>query len=171
MPLLRALLVLGSVVAAHPALKLEVREPITSRVGNIHVTVDEAIKGPVRYTYGNCDAASAESADHVISISEAQSSHRLVWVVPEDAPSDGCISSWNASGDLVGRSDAVKLHHQWRRRSQKRCKSNKKSQVNHYRGSTDKLQQALILAMVVASTPMAHGLKVSMLSRIKSQVL
>lgn len=123
MTLLRPLLVLGSLVAAHPAaLKLEVREPITSRVGNVHVTVDSSVQGAVRYTYGACDSSSPELAHHTVSVSELRGSHRLVWVVPKDAPSAGCVSSWTESGDLLGRSDSITLDHQWKRRAQRRCK-------------------------------------------------
>ncbi|KAF6826931.1 l-amino acid oxidase [Colletotrichum plurivorum] len=112
----------GSALAAASGLplKLETRSAVTSRVSNVHLSVREPVEGPVTFTYGSCRGVSLDDAHHTIVESEVKDSERLVWVLPEDAETDGCISAWNSSGSLVGRSEPQTLHHSWKRRAQKR---------------------------------------------------
>ncbi|TDZ33090.1 L-amino-acid oxidase [Colletotrichum spinosum] len=108
------------VAASGLPLKLETRSAVTSRVSNIHLTIEEPLDGTVTFTYGSCRGVSLEDSHHIIAKSEVRDSQRLVWVLPEDANSDGCISAWSVSGSLVGRSEPQTLHHNWKRRVQKR---------------------------------------------------
>lgn len=116
--------VAGSALAAASGLpmKLETRSAVTSRVSNIHITLEEPIEETVTFTYGSCRGASMRDAHHTIVKSEVRDSQRLVWVLPEDAATDGCISAWGVSGELKGRSEPQTLHHKWKRRALKRCK-------------------------------------------------
>ncbi|EGO61010.1 hypothetical protein NEUTE1DRAFT_76687 [Neurospora tetrasperma FGSC 2508] len=95
----------NSAVTAPLPLKLETRSSLNSRLSNIHVERSASVEGAVSYTYGSCQARREEEAHH--SISQPTDAHhdRLVWVIPENVQSDGCISAWSrANGRLVGRS-------------------------------------------------------------------
>ncbi|KAL0935707.1 L-amino-acid oxidase [Colletotrichum truncatum] len=115
--------VAGSALAAASGLplKLETRSAVTSRVSNIHLTIEEPLEGAVTFTYGSCRGISLDDAHHTIAKSEVRNSQRLVWVLPENAYSEGCISAWGSSGSLIGRSEPQTLHHSWKRRAQKRA--------------------------------------------------
>lgn len=114
--------VAGSAVVAASGLpmKLELRSPVTSRVSNIHISLTESIEEPITFTYGSCQDSAVHASHHTIIKSEVRDSQRLVWVLPEDAFSDGCVSAWSDSGELKGRSEPQTLHHSWKRRVQKR---------------------------------------------------
>lgn len=102
-------------------MKLELRSPVTSRVSNIHISLTESIEEPITFTYGSCQDSSVDASHHTIIKSEVRDSQRLVWLLPENAFSDGCVSAWSASGELKGRSEPQTLHHNWKRRVQKKC--------------------------------------------------
>ncbi|KAH8203399.1 hypothetical protein TruAng_002383 [Truncatella angustata] len=107
LPLSLALLtsqVLGSPVSSLPV-KLETKSRLDSHLANIHLRFDESIDGEVTYTYGTCLAKERRDAHHVVGRSTS-SHHRLVWKIPRDVATDGCISAWDSTGSLVGRSDA-----------------------------------------------------------------
>ena len=116
-------LVAGSalVVASELPMKLELRSAVTSRVSNIHISLTEPIEEPITFTYGSCQDSSMGTSHHTIVKSEVRDSQRLVWLLPEDAFSNGCVAAWSASGELKGRSEPQTLHHNWKRRAQKRC--------------------------------------------------
>ncbi|KAG6356355.1 hypothetical protein INS49_015743 [Diaporthe citri] len=85
-------LVAGSALVAASGLpmKLELRSP-------------ESIEEPITFTYGSCQDSSVDASHHTIIKSEVRDSQRLVWLLPEDAFSDGCVSAWSVSGELKGR--------------------------------------------------------------------
>ncbi|KAK2039422.1 flavin-containing amine oxidoreductase [Colletotrichum somersetense] len=114
--------VAGSALAAASGLpmKLETRSAVSSRVSNVHIGLEKPVNETVTFTYGSCRGVSLDDAHHTISKTEVRDSQRLVWVLPEDASSEGCISAWGASGTLLGRSEPQTLHHNWKRRVQKR---------------------------------------------------
>ncbi|KAK1964605.1 flavin-containing amine oxidoreductase [Colletotrichum sublineola] len=114
--------VAGSALAAASGLpmKLETRSAVSSRVSNVHISLEKPLNETVTFTYGSCRGVSLDDAHHTISKTEVRDSQRLVWVLPEDASSDECISAWSASGKLLGRSEPQTLHHNWKRRVQKR---------------------------------------------------
>ncbi|KAK0648152.1 flavin-containing amine oxidoreductase [Cercophora newfieldiana] len=109
-------------VAGSLPVQIETRTPVTSRVANLHLSLDRLIEGDITFTYGPCSHNSPETAHHVVARSDGASSHskRLVWIVPEDASSGGCISAWNTKSILVGRSDPQVLHKRHQRRAAKR---------------------------------------------------
>lgn len=137
-----AALALGHLASSAPPvvvpslpIRLETRTALSSRAANIHVSYDRAVDGLVEFTYGSCAGpqdlrrADSQSHHHVIgrhlsSTAAAAAPHRLVWVIPEDAPAGGCISAWSSGagdddseGVLLGRSEPQALAP---RRSRKR---------------------------------------------------
>lgn len=98
---------LGFLVGSTFALPLilETRTALHTRVANIHVEYKEALQGDVLYTYGSCDSNSDREAYHTVARNAHGKPHRLVWIIPRDAKSGGCISAWSQDGVLVGRSE------------------------------------------------------------------
>lgn len=104
-------------VSPYPV-RLETRTDLNSRAANIHVSFDKLVEGLVDFTYGSClDKRQADSHQIIARHTPSGASHRLVWVIPEHAVSGGCISAWDSTGSLVGRSEAQQLASQ---RSRKR---------------------------------------------------
>ena len=104
-------------------LRLETRKSLNSRLSNIHVERREPVQDSVSYTYGSCLSASEQESHHTIGESNDSSHDRLVWIIPSDVTSDGCISAWSRStGRLLGRSDKqhFDFHTMERRRNMKR---------------------------------------------------
>lgn len=105
-----SLLVSGASCAPYAPLPvhLETRSEIDSRVANVHVTFNEPVEGELTYTYGrHCSSAGTHQirdAHHTVARSSNAES-RLVWLMPKDAESGGCLSAWDSNGKLVGRSD------------------------------------------------------------------
>ncbi|KAG8158336.1 hypothetical protein KVR01_012097 [Diaporthe batatas] len=98
--------------------RLETRTNLNSRAANVHVSFDKRVEGTVGFTYGSClDQRQTNSHQVIARHTPSGVSHRLVWVIPENAVSGGCISAWDSTGTLVGRSEAQQLASQ---RSRKR---------------------------------------------------
>lgn len=114
-------------VSPHPV-RLETRTALSSRAANIHVSYDGPVDDLIELTYGACSDRRRADAHHVVgrhaapspspsassSASEPRAphhqSHRLVWVIPEDALAGGCLSAWSAgTGALLGRSAPQEL--------------------------------------------------------------
>ncbi|KAG5919332.1 hypothetical protein E4U53_004004, partial [Claviceps sorghi] len=92
-------------------IKLEFREDLNSELANIHVLNARGVAGVVAFTYGSCTSGSQQDSHHEIASAEINARDaRLVWIVPDDAPSPGCVSAWNGSDELVGRSRAQDLY-------------------------------------------------------------
>lgn len=118
---LAAGLLIASAQADNP-IRLETRSRLTSRVANIHVDYDLPVEDSVAFTYGDCESEREDETHHSISRrlegGDAGKSHRLVWVMPREAESGGCLSAWDESGGLLGRSDPQDLsqaHAMWKR--------------------------------------------------------
>jgi hypothetical protein len=100
-------------VATSSALRIETRSVLNSRVANVHVDYEDHADGPVTFTYGPCDSQSQDEADHLVARSNSDlstNSRRLVWVLPRDVSSGGCISAWSQNSELLGRSVAQQVH-------------------------------------------------------------
>jgi hypothetical protein len=98
-------------------LRLETRSALNSRLTNIHLEYLEPVEGLVSFTYGSCYSPGAHESHHVIGRSQHSSHDRLVWIIPDDVFSGGCISAWSASGALLGRSEEQHFKIKNRRRS------------------------------------------------------
>ncbi|KAI7781487.1 l-amino acid oxidase [Diaporthe eres] len=104
-------------ISPHPV-RLETRTELNSRAANIHVSYDRVVEGLIEFTYGSCLDKKQTDSHHVIARhNPSGASHRLVWVIPEDTFAGGCISAWDDTGSLVGRSETQQLASQ---RSRKR---------------------------------------------------
>ncbi|KAK4450492.1 L-amino-acid oxidase [Podospora aff. communis PSN243] len=110
-------------VAGNLPVQIETRSPVTSRLANLHLSFDRLVEGDITFTYGLCSHGTSQHAHHVVGRADGATSHskRLVWIVPEDASSGGCISAWNTDGILVGRSEPQFLHKRHKRRAEKRA--------------------------------------------------
>lgn len=93
------------------SLELEVRAEITSRLISIHVLQSKYVSGLTSFTYGACEAKSEQDSHHIIGRIECTTSDsRLVCIIPQNAPTDGCISAWNKDDTLAGRSPPQNLY-------------------------------------------------------------
>jgi hypothetical protein len=117
--------ILGGVAAAAVALpvQLETRSAVTSRLANVHLSAARSVEYPISVTYGSCTSPFIQDVHHVLgkihgSISD---STRLVWVLPEDTESGGCLSAWTTPGTLVGRSGPQMVQNLQKRRAEKRA--------------------------------------------------
>ncbi|ROT39642.1 L-amino-acid oxidase [Sodiomyces alkalinus F11] len=115
----------AAAVSAAPApsdlpVKLETRSQTRSRVANVHVTLERQVDGPLSFAYGPCAANELRDVHHTVVESEVEDGQRLVWLVPEDADSNGCLTAWSRDGTLVGRSEPQLLEHRWKRRLRRR---------------------------------------------------
>ncbi|KAI5860302.1 flavin-containing amine oxidoreductase [Durotheca rogersii] len=95
--------------ASQLPVKLETRSELDSRLANVHVSFEAPLGGVVTYTYGRCDSTQLHEAHHTIFRGAGGNDSRLVWILPDDAGSDGCISAWDERGSLVGRSEPQRL--------------------------------------------------------------
>lgn len=91
-------------------LRLQTRSTLNTRLANVHVDYDTPVEGSITFTYGLCDAGIEQDAHHVVARNSHGLPHRLIWVIPKDAQSGGCVSAWSESGDLVGRSGPQRFH-------------------------------------------------------------
>lgn len=106
-------LALGQAVRAAPSepslpIRLETRAFLNTHLANVHLMFDEPVDDLIKYTYGSCSSIGERDVHHAVG--QGYSSHdRLVWVMPEDVTSGGCISAWSSSGALLGRSEKQQL--------------------------------------------------------------
>src|SRR6266516_1303617 len=121
LPLLVVLATLLVATAKSLSVTLETRRPLDSRLANIHVAYSHSSPSEVLFTYGSCSSLSPLAAHHQVARSTDLHHDRLVWRIPENAPVEGCLSAWNAEGELVGRSEPQ--HLRLRRRRVKRAYS------------------------------------------------
>ncbi|TVY85261.1 L-amino-acid oxidase [Lachnellula suecica] len=108
-------------------------------IANIHVTYNLLISGHLSLHYGSCDPSqmSPDSHHHLIGRTAvgdhplarrhvehpSQRPERFVWIVPANAPSDGCLIAYSGS-DLLGRSAPVLVKHKKSRRDVLRKRDN-----------------------------------------------
>ncbi|KAK4216938.1 L-amino-acid oxidase [Rhypophila decipiens] len=97
-------------------LKLEVKHQVASRLSNIHISnLDDKGQTEIRklrITFGSCESRSVQDAHHVVAdidVLPLTRPSRLVWVLPPQLESDGCLSAWDASGVLRGQSERQKV--------------------------------------------------------------
>ena len=99
---------------------LETRAALDSRLANVHLAFDDLIEGLIQFTYGSCESKSADEAHHTIGHGLHTGTERLVWIIPEDVFSGGCLAAWSETGNLLGRSSPQDLQIKSRKRSLKR---------------------------------------------------
>ena len=91
-------------------LKLAVKIPLDSRSANVHIDRASNSVHPFTVSYGGCQSPSSQhETHHIVSTVTDPGSDRLVWILPDDIPTDGCLSAWSAQHELVGRSEPLKV--------------------------------------------------------------
>lgn len=104
-------------VTSYP-IHLETRSELNSKAANIHVSIDRVVEDIISFTYGSCSDRRQADSHHLISRhAPSGTTDRLVWLIPEDAYSGGCVSAWSGEGVLLGRSKPQQIASQ---RSRKR---------------------------------------------------
>ncbi|KAK4178764.1 putative L-amino-acid oxidase [Triangularia setosa] len=108
--------VLGPLVAAAAqdasilSIRIETRALLNSRLCNVYIGHVQPVKGAIDFTYGSCEQSSPSDAHHFITTSKDASQDRLIWMLPDDIFSGGCISAWsNTTDELLGRSQKQHL--------------------------------------------------------------
>lgn len=104
-------LVSSALVTPHPV-RLETRTKLNSRAANIHIFFDKLASGLIDVSYGSClDRRQSDSHHTVVDrhVPTTATEQRLVWIIPDDAFSGGCLSAWADDGTLVGRSKPQEL--------------------------------------------------------------
>lgn len=92
-------------------LKLSVKIPLDSQSANVHISGVDNSAYPYTVSYGGCHSSTSQhEAHHTISTVIEQDSDRLVWILPEDIPQNGCLSAWSVQHELVGRSEPLKIN-------------------------------------------------------------
>lgn len=87
-------------------------------VHNVHVQIKDDTKGPLQVVYGDCGLGNHLEAHHTlgdIELDNGRPPDRLVWFVPKNTESGGCLHAFH-NQKLVGRSSAVKITKNLRRR-------------------------------------------------------
>jgi hypothetical protein len=102
-------LLLPTLVAASLPIKLEIKRTLDSGLANIHVTYRAPIRSEIIFTYGSCEAQKSGEAHHLIARTTDRGHDRLVWLIPADAASGGCLSAWGQHQNLLGRSESLSL--------------------------------------------------------------
>ncbi|KAG6175927.1 hypothetical protein E4U27_005682 [Claviceps purpurea] len=130
-----ALLVAASAAQDSLPLTIETSGDLDSPLANIRVSNADHVAGVIAFTYGLCTSKSRAQSHHEIASAEIGAGEaRLVWIIPDDAPSHGCVSAWNGSGQLVGQSKAQDLR-VVKRKLAKRADDNSSipmTQSNHF---------------------------------------
>ncbi|KAL2756694.1 hypothetical protein ACRALDRAFT_2101735 [Sodiomyces alcalophilus JCM 7366] len=120
LPIVAAGAVAVSAAPSDLPVKLETRSQTRSRLANIHVKLERQVDGPLSFAYGPCSSNELRDIHHTVVVSEVEDGQRLVWLIPEDADSDGCLTAWASDGTLMGRSEPQLLQHRSRRMRRKR---------------------------------------------------
>lgn len=93
-------------------LEISVKDVTAPNIVNIHVRYPSAITHDLVFAYGKCDSANFDDIVHTIakvSGGDIQGDDtRLVWVVPDDVSTGGCVSAWEQK-QLIGQSDPLSL--------------------------------------------------------------
>ncbi|KAL8677446.1 MAG: hypothetical protein Q9186_006132 [Xanthomendoza sp. 1 TL-2023] len=115
--------------------KLEVKAPLNSRSANIHLSQSHRSVYPFTVTYGDCPTRNGRLASHhTVSTVYHQGTDRLVWLLPDDIASGGCLSAWSSNSQLVGHSRPLAINkesRQWikKNRLEKGTKLGKRASI------------------------------------------
>lgn len=111
-----------SAVQSDTAIILKAKRELDSSIANIHLDYVREVDVPHFYTYAPCHSSDpTEKSHHVVARQEPGNlPERLVWLIPRNAKSGGCLSAWTEKEKtLLGRSEPVKIqpNAQMKRRS------------------------------------------------------
>ena len=109
-------------VSAVLPVRLEVKVTLDSQSANVHLSPAHSSAYPYWVTYGSCHPShSKREAHHTVSKVLYRDIERLVWVLPENIDSSGCLSAWSPKDELIGRSERLtinKYSKQWLKKRQ-----------------------------------------------------
>ena len=119
--LLLSLVALIAAVQAQFPVELEVKIGLKSRSANIHVSEVHHSLYPFTVTYGACHSSLSYRESHH-TISHVSHGHdRLVWILPDDISTGGCLSAWSTQTSLlIGRSEPLEVDKSSRQWAKKR---------------------------------------------------
>lgn len=116
------ILIATATVSAILPVRLEVKVALDSQSANVHLSPAQSSAYPYWVTYGSCHPShSKREAHHTVSKVLHHDIERLVWVLPEDIDSSGCLSAWSLRDELIGRSERLtinKYSKQWLKKRQ-----------------------------------------------------
>ncbi|KAI4229404.1 MAG: hypothetical protein L6R36_000858 [Xanthoria steineri] len=113
------LLAIGQSAAIKLPVKLELRTPLHSRSANIHLSRHDESVYPFTVTYGACDVRDNIETHHISKV-QHRDVDRLVWILPDDIRSSGCLSAWSSQNELIGRSLRLEINKNTRQWLKKR---------------------------------------------------
>lgn len=118
---LLSLVALIVTVQAQLPVRLEVKKGLNSRSANIHLSEVHHSLYPFTVTYGACHSSLSRHESHH-TVSHVSHGHdRLVWVLPDDISTGGCLSAWSArDGSLIGRGGPLEVDKSSRQWAKKR---------------------------------------------------
>lgn len=97
--------------ASNLLLDLSVKTALDSQSANVYISRVENSAYPFTVSYGGCHSSTSQhEAHHTISTVTEQDSERLVWILPENIPINGCLSAWSTRHELVGRSEPLEVN-------------------------------------------------------------
>ncbi|KAK4939410.1 hypothetical protein LTR10_020307 [Elasticomyces elasticus] len=100
-------LLCSSALAASLPVSLHVKRAIDSGLANIHVSYDQPVQDGIVFTYGSCRAKFPGEAHHLVGRAKDCNHDRLLWKVPDYAPTGQCLSAWDSKQSLIGRSGPI----------------------------------------------------------------
>lgn len=108
--LLSLIVTLTTAIENNLPLKLSVKIPLDSQSANVHISCVDNSLYPFTVSYGGCHSSTSQhEAHHTISTVTREDSDRLVWILPEDIPTKGCLSAWSVGHELFGRSEPLEI--------------------------------------------------------------
>lgn len=118
---LLSLVALITTVEAQLPVRLEVKLGLNSRSANVHLSEVHHSLYPFTVTYGACHSSLSHRQSHH-TISHVSHGHdRLVWILPDDISTGGCLSAWSTHNSLlIGRSEPLKVDKSSRQWAKKR---------------------------------------------------
>ena len=99
-----------AILATDFPVQLDVQGPLNSRSANIHLSRSHKSIYPFAVTYGACDSLGNQDEDNHISRVEHYGINRLVWLLPDNISSRGCLSAWSSANKLLGRSQELAMN-------------------------------------------------------------
>lgn len=103
------ILLLQSLEVCSEKVVLQVKRVVDSGLANVHVHCESLHLSELAVTFGPCNARTPGHAHHLVGRSPSSRHDRLLWRVPDDAPSGYCLSAWDNQQNLLGRSEPISI--------------------------------------------------------------
>ena len=109
-----------SSIGSNLPLKLEIKAPLDSSLANIHLSEAPFSAYPYTLAYGSCNS---QEIHHTVATVRVPGADRLLWTLPDDIFSDGCLFAHSAQQELIGHGEPLtvnKSSKQWLRKRERR---------------------------------------------------